>query len=121
MAVPENFAENVNREMYNFIWNGKPDKIKRKVLTADITNGGLKMIDFTCMVKAQKAMWAKRLISKDKASWKAFPLWCLGEIGTSLLMCRPNPKSIPLGLPAFYQEVFRSWAEIKESGRHPGT
>jgi hypothetical protein len=114
LTISDNWIDKINREMYKFIWNGKPEKIKRKVLSANIPNGGLKMVDFVSMVKAQKVMWARRLIAKDKASWKAFPLWCLGKIGVSLLKCRLDSKKIPLNLPNFYHEVVKSWAETKE-------
>ena len=31
--------------MYDFIWDGKPDKIKQEILTFDYDKGGLRMID----------------------------------------------------------------------------
>jgi hypothetical protein len=114
LPVSEDFIKKVTKDMYSFLWNNKPEKIKRKTLISDIKSGGLKMIDFGCMVKAQKVMWAKRLISQDNSSWKAFPMWCLGKIGTSILQCQIEPDCIPIDLTAFYQQVLRSWAEIKQ-------
>ena len=35
----------INVMFYNFLWNDKGDKIKRKVLINDYSEGGLKMID----------------------------------------------------------------------------
>lgn len=63
----------VNREAYKFIWNNKPEKVSRETLTADIEIGGLKMINFEYIFKAQKVMWAKRLVSGEVANWKAYP------------------------------------------------
>ena len=75
LPVPQWFVKNVTSKMYKYIWNGKPDKIKRNTLIGNIEQGGLKMIDFENMVKAQKLMWIKRIYSDDQPSWKAFPTW----------------------------------------------
>ena len=42
-----NHAEirDINVMFYNFLWNGKGDKIKRNVMINDYSEGGLKMID----------------------------------------------------------------------------
>lgn len=71
------------------------------------------MIDYMSMVKAQQIMWVKRLTSDSKASWKAFPLWALGKIGTSILKCIPDPTRIPANLTAFYHQMVQTWAELK--------
>ena len=34
------------RKLFNFVWNNKPDKIKRNSVVQDYKNGGLKLIDF---------------------------------------------------------------------------
>ena len=35
----------IEKIMYAFIWEGKPEKIKREILIQDCEKGGLKMID----------------------------------------------------------------------------
>ena len=40
--------------MYNFIWDSKPAKIKRDVLTMDYEKWGLKMIDLEIFIKSLK-------------------------------------------------------------------
>jgi hypothetical protein len=44
--LPQAKINDLNSLFYNFIWNGKSDKIKRSTLIGDIYQGGLKMIDF---------------------------------------------------------------------------
>ena len=36
----------INKLMFNFIWDKKPDKINRKILCQNYNDGGLKIIDF---------------------------------------------------------------------------
>ena len=47
--VSKDLIQAVNKELYNFIWNGK-DKVKRLALINDIEYGGLKMLDIECRV-----------------------------------------------------------------------
>ena len=35
----------INALFFNFLWNGKGDKIKRNVIIRDYPDGGLKMLD----------------------------------------------------------------------------
>ena len=51
----------VNKELYHFIWNGK-DKVKRVALINDIEDGGLKMLDIECMIRAQRIICLKKNI-----------------------------------------------------------
>ena len=44
----------INELLYTFLWNGKGDKIKRKVMTNDFGVGGLKMIDISSFNKSLK-------------------------------------------------------------------
>ena len=39
------FQKNTKNKCVKFIWNGKPDKVKRNTLIGDFEKGGLKMID----------------------------------------------------------------------------
>jgi hypothetical protein len=80
LTLPPNFIELINEIAYNFLWNNKPEKIKRKTIIADHESGGLKMIDINSFLKAQKATWVKILLTPDNSSWKALPKLFLNEL-----------------------------------------
>ena len=42
---PPQAVKRIEKLMYKFIWDGKPEKIKRDILTMAYESGGLKMID----------------------------------------------------------------------------
>jgi hypothetical protein len=44
----------LNKQFFNFICDGKPEKIKRNTLIADFEDGGLKMIRFPITYKIKK-------------------------------------------------------------------
>ena len=63
--------KSINKELYAFLWNNKPDKIARKVVIQDIKKGGLKMTDIGNFISASKANWVKRYMNdKNKGDWK---------------------------------------------------
>ena len=44
LPVPESFTKTLSSMFYKFLWNNKPDKIKREIMCSSYTGGGLKMI-----------------------------------------------------------------------------
>jgi len=56
--------------IFNFIWEGKPSKIKKMTLVGEKSKGGLKMIDFEVMNTAFKIVWIKRICQSSDSSWK---------------------------------------------------
>ena len=69
LTVPTNFAEKVNDICFKFIWNFKPDKIKRHTIIGPVDKGGLNMVDFNMVAKSLKAAWVKRLCVGDSSKW----------------------------------------------------
>ena len=51
----------INDLLYTFLWNGKGDKIKRKVKINDFGVGGLKMIDISSFNKSLRTTWIKNI------------------------------------------------------------
>ena len=47
-------------QIYTFVWKGKRGKIKRKTLSSEIEEGGLKMPDLSSKIKAMQVIWVKR-------------------------------------------------------------
>ena len=43
--------------MLDFLWDGKPDKIKIETLLQSYENNGLKMIDIEIFIKTIKCSW----------------------------------------------------------------
>ena len=54
---------------YSFLWNNKPDKIKRNTANQKLTNGGLDMLDVDKFDKSLKLTWIRRFFN-SKAKWK---------------------------------------------------
>ena len=54
--------------MYDFIWDGKPDKIKREILTSYYDKGGHRMINIEKFIWSLKISWVKRILPTESNS-----------------------------------------------------
>jgi hypothetical protein len=115
MTTPADFCKTITDIAFQFLWQNKPEKIKRQTIIAEYEKGGLKMLDIVSFLKAQKAMWVKRFQTTDNASWKAGPNFYLKEfLGKDTFRCQMEYKEKPKGFPHFYWQVLQSWLEIKD-------
>ena len=109
----ESFLKEINTLLYKFIWNDKPDKIKRNLLIQNYNNGGLKMIDLVKFVRALKITWVRRLLSSQQASWKSLfkisilPIDNLTIFGSSyILKCINRIQNV------FWKNVLTDWIYV---------
>ena len=61
--------KDINHLFYKFIWQGKPDKIKRDTLQKPFIGGGLGMVNIEQFLKSLKSTWLRRTI-KESLSWQ---------------------------------------------------
>ena len=59
----------INNQLFSFIWDNKPDKIKRTLIKQEIIEGGLNMIDVDAFIKSLKISWIKKLIASHNEPW----------------------------------------------------
>ena len=73
----ETFLRDLNTELYKFLWNNKPDKIKRSVICKDTSDGGMKMVNIYAFEKALKVTWIQRCLKQPETQWhKLFQSIC---------------------------------------------
>ena len=68
--IPKYIMKEVEDLAYEYLWNGKQHKVKKKVAIQDFELGGCRMVDLIEMNKLQKIKWIKKLISPLDHSWK---------------------------------------------------
>ena len=103
---------------FNFLWDGKGDKIKRDIMISDYNNGGLRMIDIKLFNKALKSSWiTKYLDSENHGKWKFLfdlELQPFGgeEVFRGNLSKEDLSKHFKLS-DTFISEILRIWTDIK--------
>ena len=67
LPITDGILNNLNRLLFNFIWDGKPDKINRDQMCGTYLSGGLKMTYIFSFEKSVKIKWLKAgILEKDK-------------------------------------------------------
>ena len=57
---PQTVLNKVTEMLFDFIWDGKPDKIKRLQFVQSYADGGLKLTDINYFLNAFKVSWVNR-------------------------------------------------------------
>ena len=114
----ETVIKDLNKYIFNFIWDNKPDKIKRDVLKIDFDKGGLKLTDIESFICSLKASWVKRIISENNnAMWKSFYDDILKKAGGNLIFESNLDKKQVHALchsNLFLRDILLSWVEMNE-------
>ena len=67
---PDKFIRELQEKCFDFIWDGKRDKIKRSIATLHTKEGGINIPDIKTYIDALKITWINRLIKDPPAKWK---------------------------------------------------
>ena len=108
--------EEVNRIIFNFLWDGRGDRIKRSAMINDYDKGGLKMIDIKTFNSSLKVIWVKKYLdSANTGNWILFfDFYHTKHGGKRLFSGNLNTDDIKyLNIKdEFLQEILHIWAEI---------
>ena len=114
--VPENIIKEINCIIYNFVWNGKTDKVKRKQFIQTVDLGGLKMIDFDNYVKASKCKWIQRYLNNQNDAWRdAFEFFCAKENLSVYLRSNFALNELPKNIPNYYLDSISAWHLLRKN------
>jgi hypothetical protein len=110
-SVPKRVVKEVNTLLFDFLWNGGSHKIASTVITQNIQDGGLKMVDFESKVKSLKISWLNRILSPNKGNWKKIIEYFYKSHDLEFIFSCKLPKP-PNGLPLFYNDMHSHWLKI---------
>ena len=65
----DKFIKEIENLLYQFLWDKKPDKIKRIQITQNYNKAGLQMINLKQFIKSLKISWFRRLITDSDNPW----------------------------------------------------
>ena len=111
--------DEINNMLYDFVWSGRGDKIKRDVMISAYKNGGLRMIDITSFNKALncKSTWVKKYLDNDNhGKWKLLFDSDIHDLGGEVSLKVTSTKMIWKKFihisDAFTSEILKIWSEI---------
>jgi hypothetical protein len=91
--IPKEYIQTFKNIVYEFLWKGKKDPVKRSVLSNDYLEGGLKMTNIDTYIKALQIKWILRLLENSNENWKIIPQKYFEKIGENFLIFNMNLDS----------------------------
>ena len=114
---PDNVFKEIENTFFSFLWNKKPDKIKRKTIIGNYEEGGLKMPHIESFCMSLKMMWIHRLIDPLNISpWKTLIMDHFNRFGGDKIWMM-SPNSLSYILPhfnRFWQDIFKNWGKLEK-------
>ena len=71
LIVPDSVIKEVNKIFFDFLWDGKNDKLARNVTCIPLKEGGLGMVDIKLFFNALKSSWIPKLLN-HRGKWKDY-------------------------------------------------
>ena len=91
--LPDNLVDELQKTVFQFVWNRKQDWISRKTAVRTTAKGGLGLPDIRHYINALKLIWIQKLKTSDH-TWKSiiksiYPkILSFEQLGSSL----PTPQ-----------------------------
>ena len=102
--TPKHILERIDSLFFDFLWGGKPLRVKKSTIINDYHEGGLKMPDIYSIHISQKVIWLKRLTNDNNKKWKALS-WALLGIEKDLLDFKLPEENYKVAKTKFYQQL----------------
>ena len=68
LPVSNLFINRLQNVFFSFLWDNKPDKVKRQTVSSDHLKGGLKMINVSAFINSLKVSWVRRIFMDQNVS-----------------------------------------------------
>ena len=78
LLMPEGVRLKLNRLLFNFVWNGKPEVLKRLTLLHGYSKGGLDIVDIQTKLQSFLVKQVLQLIRGTRCNWKYFAVYWIG-------------------------------------------
>ena len=112
LRTPDTVLDEIDKAIFDFLWDGKKAKISRKVIQGSISMGGLKMPDIYLKAKAFRLMWLKRALMNPNKTWVKIINAFLQDIKFIDLIQTNSTidKTMLSRLPHFYADILTDWS-----------
>lgn len=109
------FLKALESVIYQFIWSGSKDKIKRTTLIGKIEQGGLNMTHLESFCNSLKVIWVKKVIDNlNSSDWKILFLTTVEKFGENHLWYGNNYMKCKIvdQVNPFWADVLKVWGSL---------
>ena len=99
-SMPKNVGEKLNKLAFTFLWNNKPEALKRESLLNTYANGGLNIVDIKTKIESLFVKQVLQLIKEHRAKWTFLAVYWLGihlreYVASFASLSIPHAEQIP--------------------------
>ena len=125
ISLPEHVLLEINQIFFKFLWNNKfssqqrsSDRVKRSVITNNLEEGGLKMIDMVALQESIFLSWAEELLAPTNGPWRDIAITFFNSLGGKIVFKSKTSlktfRYIHQVSSPFWKSVLATW--LKYSG-----
>ena len=118
-SPPQNFLQEIRRDIYNFLWSYKKVRVNRITTTMPIKDGGLGIIDIETQCKAIKCAVLSKFLNdiKNDKQWTEIMLWHLNQFrdakqGINLFKTYIPNTNRGNKQERFYKDLLTAWTDL---------
>ena len=114
---PDYILKDIEKMFFSFLWNKKPDKIKRKVIIGNYERGGLKMPHIESFCWSLKMSWINKLLDPLNISpWKTLIIDQYNKFGGDKIwmMSSEALSKISEFFNPFWKDIINNWGKLKK-------
>ena len=109
LPTQEIILKEINKLLFSYLWEVKPEKINRQTVYRDYRYGGLKMIDIVKFEKSLKMGWLKRIVSQNGCAWYQLLKESIKNINKFIILGGDWCKNILDKVNPFWKDIFQNW------------
>ena len=112
---PAYFYKQINTLFFSFIWDNKPDKIKRNIMVNYKQYGGLQVPHTATFSQSLKYTWIKKILDiKNNSPWKTLFLDKLEQYGGDKFwyLTKEGLKTLSIKFNPFWKCLINSWSDL---------
>ena len=110
----------LNKSVFSFFWQGKPNLVKRAVVCQPPERGAFGVASVAMKVQALLAQWVRHYDASPNSWVSLLTYWCFDRFGVGPTAVFAAPRTFsPAVLPPFYGALLRAWRAVGGSGARP--
>lgn len=127
VGIPAKYINEINRLLWDFIWDGKVHQVNNNVCCAEVENGGMGMVDFSSFVETRRIKSIYRILHSPLESWNALGKYWLQKLDKKFdekyFLCNcSNLSGLNLNnMPSFYRDAVHTWTFLSNKLQLPIT
>ena len=117
-SVPKTVIHEINKRLFNFIWNKSREPIARTSIVQPRSRGGLGVINMTAKINSLRVIWLRRLLTETYAPpWPEMLAYHINKVfrqtTVELFQRDTIPAYLVRQLPKFYGSLISTWVELR--------